>query len=193
MSLLDKISIQLAKINFIGPLVLRLYLAPIFWMAGTKKLSNMTETIRWFGNADWGLGLPFPELLAYLATYTEIIGAICLLLGFATRWLSIPLIITMIVAITHVHWENGWLAISSGSSMAGVRLDGFMAWLQTNYPGRHGYITELGQPVMLNNGVEFAVTYMVMLISLVFTGAGKYLSLDYWLLKGCGYAKNKQV
>ena len=26
--------------DFLGPLALRLYLAPIFWMAGTKKISE---------------------------------------------------------------------------------------------------------------------------------------------------------
>jgi putative oxidoreductase len=57
--------------DFMGPLLLRLYLAPIFWMAGTKKLSDMDSITEWFGNADWGLGLPFPELLAWLATLTR--------------------------------------------------------------------------------------------------------------------------
>ncbi|VAW78413.1 FIG035246: DoxX family protein, partial [hydrothermal vent metagenome] len=27
--------------DFLGPLALRLYLVPIFWMAGTKKLADM--------------------------------------------------------------------------------------------------------------------------------------------------------
>lgn len=43
-------------------LALRLYLAPIFWMAGTRKLNDMSSTIAWFGNADSGLDclyLPF--------------------------------------------------------------------------------------------------------------------------------------
>ncbi|VAW67633.1 FIG035246: DoxX family protein, partial [hydrothermal vent metagenome] len=55
-------------VDFLGPLALRLYLVPIFWMAGTKKLADMDSIIDWFGNSDWGLGLPFPELLAWLAT-----------------------------------------------------------------------------------------------------------------------------
>ena len=55
----------------LGPLALRLFLVPVFWMAGTHKLAGMEQTIEWFGNPDWGLGLPFPTLLAYLAAYTE--------------------------------------------------------------------------------------------------------------------------
>ena len=52
-------------IDFLGPLALRLYLAPIFWMAGTSKLADIESTAAWFGNPDWGLGLPFPEVMAY--------------------------------------------------------------------------------------------------------------------------------
>ncbi len=181
----ELIATQLKKIEFLGPLTLRLFLFPVFWMAGTEKLAGIENTIEWFGNTQWGLGLPYPTLLAYLATFTEIIGSICLLLGLATRLVCIPLIITMIVALTSVHWENGWLAISSSSSEASVRLNGFLQWLQQNFPKRHDYITKLGQPIMLNNGIEFSVTYLIMLLSLTFTGAGKYISADYWLLVWC--------
>ena len=69
-------------VDFIAPLLLRLYLVPIFWMAGTKKWGSMEDTIAWFGNADWGLGMPLPGLMAYLATFTEIFGAVFLLFGF---------------------------------------------------------------------------------------------------------------
>ena len=61
--------------DFLGPLALRLYLAPIFWMAGTSKFSAFEDTAAWFGNPDWGLGLPFPTLMAFLATSTELLGS----------------------------------------------------------------------------------------------------------------------
>lgn len=32
-------------LDFLGPLLLRLYLVPIFWMAGTKKWGSMEDTI----------------------------------------------------------------------------------------------------------------------------------------------------
>jgi uncharacterized membrane protein YphA (DoxX/SURF4 family) len=89
-------------IDFIAPLALRLYLVPILWMAGTKKWNSMESTIDWFGNPDWGLGLPFPAVMAYAATLTEIFGALFLLIGFAVRWISIPLMITMVVAAASV-------------------------------------------------------------------------------------------
>ena len=91
-SVATKAQMYLDKINvtdFIAPLLLRLYLVPVFWMAGTMKLGSMESTIEWFGNSDWGLGLPLPFLMAWIATLTEVIGAVCLFFGFATRWISI--------------------------------------------------------------------------------------------------------
>ncbi len=169
--------------DFLAPVTFRIYLAPIFWVAGMEKFQHMESTIKWFANSDWGLGLPFPALLAYLAVGSELIGAVCLLFGFAVRFAAIPLMITMLVAAFSVHLDNGWLAIAHQHSEAATRLKGFLAWLKQHYPERHGFITELGKPVMLNNGIEFAITYFIMLLSLFFTGAGKYFSLDYWFAK----------
>ena len=64
------------RLDFIGPLLLRLYLVPVFWMAGMHKLADIDATAAWFGNPDWGLGLPFPELLAWAAALTEAGGAL---------------------------------------------------------------------------------------------------------------------
>ena len=176
--------------DFLGPLLLRLYLAPIFWMAGTKKLSNMDGTIEWFGNAEWGLGLPFPTLLAYMATYTEIFGAIFLLFGFALRYISVPLLATMVVAAVTVHMKNGWLAIAegAGSLFANERTIGAIDRLDKAKEilreyGNYDWLTGNGSFVVLNNGIEFAATYFVMLLVLFFIGAGRYVSIDYWLRK----------
>ena len=184
-SLLDRFR----AFDFLGPLALRLYLVPIFWMAGTKKWASMDSTIDWFGNKEWGLGLPYPEILAYLATLTEIFGAIFLLIGFAVRWISIPLMFTMVIAMTSVHWPNGWLAIAEGSgffanerTVGGIeRLDAAKGILQEY--GDYSWLTENGSIVMLNNGIEFAATYFIMLLVLFFIGAGKYFSLDYWIAR----------
>ncbi|MDX2502958.1 MAG: DoxX family protein [Gammaproteobacteria bacterium] len=173
--------------DFFGPLALRLYLAPIFWMAGSKKIANMDSTIEWFGNPDWGLGLPFPELLAWSATLTEIAGAILLLTGLAVRWISVPLMVTMLVAIFTVHWQNGWLAIAEGidsifatdQSIAAIERLGIAKEILQEH-GNYSWLTEHGSIVMLNNGIEFAATYFIMLLMLFFYGAGRYLSMDYW-------------
>ena len=68
---------------------------------------HFQDTIEWFGNPDWGLGLPFPAWMAALATSTELADAVLLGLGLLTRFISIPLIITMSVAIVTVHLSNG--------------------------------------------------------------------------------------
>ena len=161
-------------------MALRLYLVPVFWMAGTQKIAGMDNTIEWFGNSDWGLGLPFPWLLAHLAAYTEAIGALLLLLGLATRWISIPLMVTMLVAIFAVHWDHGWAAIADSSAEeVAVRLGAAKEILREH--GNYSWLTEKGSFVVLNNGIEFAVTYLLMLFSLLFTGGGRFTSVDYYL------------
>jgi putative oxidoreductase len=185
------------SVDFIALVMLRLYLAPVFWMAGMNKLADMESTIEWFGNPNWGLGLPLPALMAWLAALTEAGGAILLLLGLAVRWVSIPLLVTMFVAMVTVHWQNGWLAIAEGAqslfatdrTIAAVeRLDRVKSIVQTH--GNYDWLTEHGSIVMLNNGIEFAATYICMLLVLFFYGAGRYLSLDYWADKWLKYRQS---
>ena len=169
----------LAFADFLAPLALRLYLVPVFWMAGSNKLQSMESTIAWFGNPDWGLGLPLPALLAWLATLTEAIGAILLLIGLGVQWISLPLMITMLVAAFAVHWQNGWLAIAEKTGVfatertveATERLDRAKAILQEH--GNYGWLTEHGNFAVLNNGIVFAATYFVMLLALLYLGSGK--------------------
>jgi putative oxidoreductase len=178
------------SVDFLAPLALRLYLAPVFWMAGTNKLGSMESTIEWFGNPHWGLGLPFPALLAWMAALTEAGGAVLLVLGLVVRWVSIPLMVTMLVAMFTVHWQNGWLAIAEGAqslfaterTIAAVeRLGRIQNILQTH--GNYDWLTEHGSVVILNNGIEFAATYFIMLLALFSYGAGRYLSADYWVAR----------
>lgn len=171
----------------LGPLLLRLYLAPILIQAGWTKLTGFEATVAWFGNSDWGLGLPFPEVLGFFAIGAELIGGVALVVGLATRWFAIPLIVIMLVATLAVHWPNGWLAVADCSSWLATdrvleaceRKEMARAILKEH--GNYGWLTGRGPITILNNGVEFAVTYLVMLISLLFTGGGRYTSLDYWM------------
>ena len=177
-------------VDFFAPLALRLYLAPIFWMAGTSKFDAFEDTAAWFGNPDWGLGLPFPTLMAFLAAGTETLGAIMLLFGLGVRWISIPLMFTMLVAIFSVHWQHGWQAIADtkfclfncgDAQEAALRLDKAKEILQEH--ANYSWLTEQGGFVVLNNGIEFAVTYFIMLLVLFFIGAGKFASLDFWIAR----------
>ena len=184
---------RLKYIDGLGTLALRLYLAPVFWMAGTHKidLANgimpFQSTVDWFGNPDWGLGLPAPELLAFMAGWTEILGAIFLIAGFAIRWISVPLMVTMAVAALTAHWEFGWQAIADPSAPfanervveASERLSRAKDILREN--SNYSWITGRGSLVILNNGIEFAATYFIMLLALFFSGGGRFFSVDYWL------------
>ncbi len=185
-------------LDFLAPLLLRLYLAPIFWMAGTNKLDGLVpheNTVAWFGNPDWGLGLPFPWLMAFLAAWAEVLGAVALLFGIATRWFSIPLMVTMAVAALAVHLKNGWQAIADptmclfncSDALAAVERLGRAKGLLREH-GNYSYLTEQGSFVVLNNGVEFAATYFIMLLCLFFYGSGRYVSIDYWFTRRRGLA-----
>ncbi len=176
-------------LDFLAPLALRLYLAPVFWTAGMNKVNGFDNTVAWFGNPDWGLGLPMPTLMAGLATGTEVLGAVLLLAGLATRWISVPLMVTMVVAAVSVHWQNGWQAVADPASafapadvgLAMERLERARSILQEH--GHYDWLTASGGFVISNNGIEWAATYFVMLLAVFFIGAGKYLSADYWIAR----------
>ncbi len=178
-------------LSFLAPLALRLYLVPVFWVAGMNKINTFPDIVEWFGNTEWGLGLPYPEIMAFLATSAEVGGAILLLFGFATRWATIPLMFTMIVAATGVHWHNGWQAVHdlmspwANETAAGAieRLDKAKELLQTH--GNYEWLTEYGNFIVSNNGIEWAVTYFIMLLALFFIGGGKYVSVDFWIRRRC--------
>ena len=179
----------------IAPLLLRLYLAPVMIQAGWNKYQGLEAIVDWFGNDDYGLGLPFPLVLAFLAIAAELLGGMFLLVGLATRWVSIPLMVTMLVAIFAVHWPNGWAAIADAGSWmsdgtimlneavmnAPDKLAAAKGILQEH--GNYEWLTSSGKFVVLNNGIEFAMTYFIMLLSLFFTGGGKYTSVDFFIAK----------
>ncbi len=170
--------------DFLAPLLLRLYLAPVLWMAGSQKLAHFSDTAEWFGSS---LGFPIPYLMVFLVGMFETLGALFLLVGFATRFMTIPLMVIMVVAAYSVHWHNGWLAIATGSGLFATertlgaieRLDRAKEILQNN--GDYAWLTENGSFVVLNNGIEFAATYFIMLLVLFFIGSGRWVSVDYWL------------
>lgn len=178
-------------VDFLAPLALRLFLAPIFILAGSNKLANVENVAAWFGNPEWGLGLPFPTLMVYLAGGTELVGGILLVVGLAVRWIAIPLMFTMIVAAGAAHWQNGWHVLPETEltvpwewrtdliEEANLRKDKAKAILREH--GNYAWLTEAGPITILKNGIEFAATYFIMLLTLFFIGAGRFLSVDYWL------------
>lgn len=92
-------------------LVMRLILAYGFYEPAMNKIKNFSSVVSWFENT---LHLPYPYANAILATGTEIIGVILLSLGLKTRFIAIPLMVIMVVAINSVHWVNGFSCGKNG-------------------------------------------------------------------------------
>lgn len=109
-SIYSQITGQLEALKSIPLFIIRLVLAYGFYGPATMKLGNIQGIADWFGS----MGFPFPLLNAYLATVTETLGVGLLLLGLGTRIISIPLMITMLVAIFAVHFQNGFAAGDNG-------------------------------------------------------------------------------
>ena len=176
------------KIDFLGPLALRIYLAPIFIIAGWGKLTALEDTAYYFGEF---LNIPFPITMALLAGLAEFLGGIALLLGFALRAFMIPLIFTMIVAAYTAHWDKGWHALPESTLTmpwewrtdliddAQERKSAAVSILREH--GHYSWLTEAGSFTILKNGIEFAATYFIMLLMLLFSGAGRFVSMDYWI------------
>ncbi len=158
-----------------------------------ERLTADPNVVAWFGNPDWGLGLPAPEFMAFMAGWTEFLGGWFLLFGILTRYIAIPLMFTMIVAAVTAHWDQGWHALPESKLTvpwewnteaiveANKRKDRAVQILKEN--ANYGWITEYGSITILKNGIEFAATYFIMLLALLFLGGGKYLSVDYWLAR----------
>lgn len=148
------------KLEYLGTwipqLLLRLILAWEFGEAGFEKLHGTN----WF--ADVTFPFPFnllpPDISWNIAMSFEIVGAFALVLGVATRFFSISLIILTIVAIAAVHWPDHWSTLAEllkGYRISDSEQDGF-----GNY--------------------KLPLLYIIMFIPLLLNGAGK-LSVDYFV------------
>ena len=191
-------------------LLIRLILGPVMIAAGLEKLTGNN----WFGSAIDSFPFPFnvlpPDLSWFLASWTEFLGGIFLLLGLGTRFWAAALAVTMFVAAYSVHLPNGWPAIApsnppavcipdSEENRASNFFERYVSCYNVNERtieaserlsraksilrehGNYRYLNGSGSIVKLNNGIEFAATYFVMLLALLIIGGGRYLSLDYWV------------
>ncbi len=138
---------------YIAPLGLRIVLAWEFFEAGLMKLNGSN----WFSHIMDDFPFPFSVIPAdiswNLATYSELVGAVAILLGFGTRFFSATLIILTLVATAAVHWPSEWHSIAE-------LLQGYT-------------ISDKG-----HGNYKLPVLYLVMFLPLLFNGAGK-LSIDY--------------
>jgi putative oxidoreductase len=143
--------------NWAGLLPIRLLMAWEYGRAGLMKYNGNN----WFANVQDNFPFPFNiipvEISWFLATWAEILGGLCLLLGLFTRFWAFSLIILTIVAIAGVHWPDQWNSLAELWKGYAISDKGF-----GNY--------------------RIPLLFMAMLFPLVFAGGGK-LSLDHILLR----------
>jgi putative oxidoreductase len=138
--------------SWLPQLALRALIGWEFLEAGIEKLGGEN----WFADVADRFPFPFsalpPDVSWFLATWTELLGGICIWLGLATRFWAAGLLILTVVAIAGVHWPAEWSSLSE-------------LW--------KGYaITDRGY-----GNFKLPLIFIVMLLPLLFTGAGR-LSLD---------------
>jgi len=99
---------------WIGLLGIRLLLAYEFGIAGLEKLRGDN----WFADIQGDFPFPFSvvpvDLSWFLATWTELIGAVALVVGLGTRFWAASLLILDIVAWASVHGGNGYNVCDNG-------------------------------------------------------------------------------
>ena len=125
--MLNRIETSLASegAQNLGLLLLRVFPGLVFTFHGAQKLfgafggGGLQGTTQFFES----IGIPFASLNAAMAGGIEFFGGLALIAGVATRLVSLPLVVTMIVAIVTVH-PSGFDARQGGMeyplTLAGV-------------------------------------------------------------------------
>jgi putative oxidoreductase len=90
------------RLQWLPPTLARFTLGWIFLWSGWGKLHDLESVIEFFAS----LGIPHPELQAPFASVTELVCGTLLLAGLFTRISTVPLIVTMLVAIVTAQREN---------------------------------------------------------------------------------------
>jgi putative oxidoreductase len=77
---------------------------------GWMKLTDIGGTATSFA----AMGIPVPDISAYLAVAGELLGGVGMFLGLLTPVAAVGVLSTMLVAIGFVHWDSGLLAKDGG-------------------------------------------------------------------------------
>ena len=83
------------KLSWLPPTLARVTIGGLFLQTGWGKVHNLPQITEYFRS----LGIPAPEIQAPFASATELVCGALILLGLFTRLASVPLIVTMTVAI----------------------------------------------------------------------------------------------
>jgi putative oxidoreductase len=90
------------RLALLPPLFARVAVGVVFVSTGWGKLQHLDRTIAFFQS----LGIPAAEYQAPFVAATELGCGLLLVLGVATRFVAMPLIGTMVVAIATALWPE---------------------------------------------------------------------------------------
>ncbi len=117
---------------WLPPLAARIVIGWVFIGSGWGKLQNLERVTGFFGS----VGIPAPEFMAPFVATVELVAGILLLVGLGARLASIPLIITMIVALCAVvgpRLEGGIRALFATQEFLFILL---LLWVMIAGPGK---------------------------------------------------------
>ncbi len=98
-----------------APLILRIAIGLVFLLHWLSKFGILGDgNLQQTGAMFTGMNMPLPSVTAPLVAAIEVVGGVALLLGFGTRFASIPLVVIMLVAIFAVKLPNGWNPVGRG-------------------------------------------------------------------------------
>ncbi|MDK2858007.1 MAG: putative oxidoreductase [Verrucomicrobiota bacterium] len=83
----------------LGILILRVFIGAALMTHGVPKLLNGLGASGWFTQMVAGLGVPAPQVMAFLAAFAESFGALLLAIGLLTRPAAFMILCTMGVAV----------------------------------------------------------------------------------------------
>jgi putative oxidoreductase len=85
----------ISRVQWLAPLLARLAVGLVFMSTGWGKVHSLSKVTSFFQE----LGIPAPGFNAVLVGYSELICGTLLVLGVLTRLATVPLIVSMVVAI----------------------------------------------------------------------------------------------
>lgn len=130
-TILDALAGRVAgALGWLPPTLARVVVGVVFVQSGWGKLTDIDTVIEFFTS----LGLPVPAFQAYLASTSELVCGALLLLGLATRFAVVPLIVTMVVAIRTALWDQVDGVASLFTMIEGLYIVLFV-WLGVAGPG----------------------------------------------------------
>jgi putative oxidoreductase len=91
-----------------SPIPLRLIVGYGFMQHGYAKLSRGPDA---FAAVLQGMGVPAPDLMAWLTILVELLGGLAVLLGAFVTLVSVPMTAVLLVAMFKVHLQYGFSSI----------------------------------------------------------------------------------